>query len=330
MGLVAIALVLLVILAVGGESGYWWERYPLKTRFNDIQGLKPGAIVRLNGKEVGVVTSVEFAQEQIEVGLELIEDVKPLVTTSSIASIGSVSLLGEPSVDIERGTGGTPLNDGEYLKASQSRGYIDELSSSASTTLQQMDGLLADVRAGRGTLGKLVTDDALYGELQAFVATAGSVTRSLNEGEGTLGALIKDPAAGNALKASLENLQTMTARINSGQGALGRFLQDEAMGKSFSSTAANVEQITGRLSRGEGTAGRLLTDRELYDRLNSMTQRVDELMTTLNGTQGTAGRLLHDRELYDNMNRAVGELRGLLADIRSDPRRYLRVNVSIF
>jgi phospholipid/cholesterol/gamma-HCH transport system substrate-binding protein len=102
------------------------------------------------------------------------------------------------------------------------------------------------------------------------------------------------------------------------------------MAKSLTSTTANLDEITSKLKSGEGTAGRLLTDRELYDRLNSMAKRVDDVVANLNAGQGTAGRLLRDQELYENMNRAVGELRALLADIRKDPKKYLRVSVSIF
>ena len=123
-----------------------------------------------------------------------------------------------------------------------------------------MDALLTDVRAGRGTLGRLVTDDALYTELQAFVTSAHNVTRALNEGQGTIGGLLRDRKAYESLRSSLENLQTMTARINSGQGALGRLLNDEALGKSISGAATNAEQITARLTKGEGTAGKLLDE----------------------------------------------------------------------
>jgi phospholipid/cholesterol/gamma-HCH transport system substrate-binding protein len=91
-----------------------------------------------------------------------------------------------------------------------------------------------------------------------------------------------------------------------------------------------MEAVTGRLSRGEGTAGKLLTDQQLYDRLNSMSSHVDQVMSGLESGRGTAGRLLQDQQLYENMNHAVEELRNLLSDIRKDPRKYLRVNVSIF
>jgi hypothetical protein len=76
--------------------------------------------------------------------------------------------------------------------------------------------------------------------------------------------------------------------------------------------------------------GKLLTEKELYDRLNSTINRLDELTRNLNQGQGTAGQLLHDKQLYDNMNSAANELKGLIGDIRKDPKRYLNVRVSIF
>ena len=329
-GVAALGLVIVLVLAIGGGTGFWWQRYALKVRFDDVQGLKPGALVRLSGKQVGTVTEIEFAGSQVDVVFEVLDEVRPLLTTASVAEIGTLGLLGEPMLSLSTPPGGTPLAEGDYVKASQSAGMIADLASTAGTSLESVNQLIADVRAGRGTLGKLVTDDALYQDLQAFVSTAQGVVRSVNEGEGTVGGLIKDPAAYESLKASLENLHAMTARINSGQGALGRFLHDEAMGRSMAGAAANAETITNRLARGEGTAGRLLTDQQLYDRLNGVAGRVDTVVSGLEAGQGTAGRLLRDQQLYDNMNRTVTELRDLLAEIRRDPKKYLRVHVSIF
>jgi phospholipid/cholesterol/gamma-HCH transport system substrate-binding protein len=328
-GIVAVAMIAIVILGVGGE-GWWVERYPLKTRFADVMGLKPGAVVRLSGKEVGSVTAVEFAGGDIEVTMELLEDVQPLITTASRAVIGSLSLLGEPIVDVTASIAGTPLAPWGYIPSAGAGGPFGQLQETATETLSDMQAVLAGVREGRGTLGRLVTDEALYRELEAFVASAGRVTEALNRGRGTIGNLLQDPAAYNALRSSLENLQATTARINRGEGALGRLLQDPALAQSLSGTLSNLDQVTTRLTRGEGTAGKLITDTQLYDRLNSMAARIDLLIANLRDGQGTAGQLLQDRQLYENMNRAVAELQSLLADIRKDPKRFLRVNVSIF
>ena len=91
-----------------------------------------------------------------------------------------------------------------------------------------------------------------------------------------------------------------------------------------------INGLVSELEKGKGTIGKLLTERELYDRLNSISGRVDSVVAGLGTNQGTAGRLLNDQQLYDNMNRAVTELRDLLSDIRKDPKKFLRVSVSIF
>jgi phospholipid/cholesterol/gamma-HCH transport system substrate-binding protein len=102
------------------------------------------------------------------------------------------------------------------------------------------------------------------------------------------------------------------------------------MGKSLSATVANMETASGKLGKSDSTAGALLNDRQLYDRLNGVTDRIDKLVVTLQGTAGTAGMLLNDRALYDNMNSTMKEMQALLADIRKDPKKFLRVSVSIF
>jgi len=336
-GLVAAGLAIVIIVAVGGQGGFFWQRYPLKAQFSDAQGLKTGAIVRLAGKDVGRITSVEFSGAAIEVGFDVSKSVRSLITTDTKAKVGSTSLLGESVLDLNAASTGTPLPDYAFVTTKPAGAGLGdltegfgELTTVASNSLKQAGELLADVRAGKGTLGKIVTDDALYRELEQFVGSAADLANRLKAGNGTVGKLVNDPAVWNSLKASLENLQTTTARINSGQGALGKFLNDEAMGKSLQGTLTSLDETTARLNRGDGTIGKLLTERELYDRLNSMAGRVDSVVEGLALGQGTAGSLLHDQRLYENMNTAVVELRSLLSDIRKDPQKYLRVKVSIF
>lgn len=76
--------------------------------------------------------------------------------------------------------------------------------------------------------------------------------------------------------------------------------------------------------------GRLISDDALYKRMDDMAGRLDALVNRLTSGQGTAGQLLQDRQLYENMNQAASELRGLIGDIRKDPKKYLNVKVSIF
>lgn len=329
-GIVAVLMATVLVVAVGGQGGFFWQRYPLKTQFDNVLGMKSGSVVRLSGKDVGKVTAVEFVGTRVEVTMEISKDVRSLVTTDSIATIGSLSLLGESIVDLSAASTGRPLSDWQYVKSGVGGGPFGELQAKTTKGLDDATKILEGIRAGQGTLGKFVTDEALYHDLDTFVVSATAVTRALNQSKGTLGNLMNDPSAYNSLKTSLENLQTVTERMKDEQSPLGRLLHDDAMGKSLSTATSNLEDVTGRLKRGEGTAGKLLTDQQVYDNLNALTSKLDRLITDLNAGRGTAGQLLHDQQLYETMNRAAGELRDLLADIRKDPKKYLRVSVSIF
>jgi phospholipid/cholesterol/gamma-HCH transport system substrate-binding protein len=292
----ALIMAMTLIFLLSGEGGFFWQRYSVKTLFPNAAGLKPGAPVRLAGVEVGSVSEVDVAGNQVEVVMEINRNYQQHVTTDSRASLGSVSLLGESAVDITASRSGLPIPEWGYVPSGPAAGSLAEVTTKATEGIQELTLILQDLRSGRGTIGRLFTDDALYQEMHTLVAAAEDVVQNVNTGRGTLGRLVNDPA----------------------------------VARSLSSTTSNLNEITGRINRGEGTAGRLVTDRALYDRLSSMSDRLDKVMAGLQQGEGTAGRLLRDRELYENMNSAVGELRQLVRDIRADPRKFLNVRVSIF
>jgi phospholipid/cholesterol/gamma-HCH transport system substrate-binding protein len=326
----AMIMAMTLIFLLSGEGGFFWQRYSVKTLFPNAAGLKPGAPVRLAGVEVGSVSQVDLSGNQVEVVMEINRSYQQHVTTDSRASLGSVSLLGESAVDITASRSGLPIQEWGYVPSGPAVGSLAEVTTKATEGIEELTLILQDIRGGRGTIGRLFSDDALYREMSTLVAAAEDVVQNVNAGRGTLGRLVNDPAAARSLETSLQNFEAISARIRSGEGTLGKFLTDDTVARSLSSTTSNLNEITGRINRGEGTAGRLVTDRALYDRLNSMSDRLDKVMAGLQQGEGTAGRLLRDRELYENMNSAVGELRQLVRDIRADPRKFLNVRVSIF
>jgi len=328
--IVAIGITAVLIFSLTGGRGFFWQRYTLKTRFPDAAGLSEGSPVRVAGVQVGSVKAVELSDEHVEVTFDLNKSVRDKITDRSTAVMGSVSLLGQSSVDITPATAGTPIPEWGYVPLGHIKGQLADVADQASTGIDQITKLVADVRAGRGTVGKLMTDDRLYTDLQQFVNAANDMARSVRAGRGTVGKLLNDPASANALEASLKNVADITQRINAGDGSLGKLLKDEAFADSLAASTANLRQLTDKINRGDGTVGKLMTDAALYNRINSVTTRLDDLVTKLNEGQGTAGQLLKDKQLYENMNKTIVEMQGLLADIRRDPKKYLNVRVSVF
>jgi phospholipid/cholesterol/gamma-HCH transport system substrate-binding protein len=315
---------------VGGGAGFFWQNYSLKTKFANVAGLMAGSPVRVAGVQVGSVDDVVLSGQGVEVVFSVKDDFRPLVTDRSVAVLGTISLLGEGAVDISAGPGGTPIPEWGYVRAGIAEGSIAQLTSQAGASINEARLLVEDIRKGKGTVGKLFTDESLYREFDALVASAQQVTRTIADGRGTMGKLANDPKMYNELEASLSNLNAITTRIRNGEGSLGQLMNDPAFSKSLTSTTSNLDTLTGKLNRGEGTAGKLLTDDALYKRLDSMTGRLDTVLQDLNDGKGTAGQLLHDKQLYENMNQTVGEMRALIAEIKKDPKKYLNVKVSIF
>ena len=324
------AIAAVTIFLLTGGKGFFWQRYSLKSRFTNVAGLASGSPVRLAGVDVGEVTGVELFGDQVDVVFEVNKIYRDRITTASVAKLGSVSLLGESAVDITPASTGTPIPEWGYVPQGKAPAQLSDITDQASAGVEQLTGLITDIRTGRGTVGKLMTDEQLYVELNKFVASANALTLGIQQGKGTLGHLVNDPKAAQALEASLKNIEEMTRQLNAGEGSLGKLLHDDRFSQSLTSATSNMDALMTKLNSGEGTAGKLISDPALFNQLNSLTQRLDQLITNLNAGDGTAGQLLKDKQLYENMNAAVGDLRTLIANINKDPRRYLNIRVSVF
>lgn len=328
--IVAVVIAALLIFSLTGTRGFFWQRYSLKTRFTNVAGLAAGSPVRIAGVEVGTVTEVTLVSDEVEVVFEVNASNRPLITSNSVARLGSVSLLGQSAVDITPSTVGTPIAPWGYVPQGRPVAVMSDMTDSASQGIAELTAMIHDVREGKGSVGKLMTEDQLYVELNKFVASAGALTDGLKQGRGSLGKMLNDPAAATALEASLQNIEQLTRQIGAGEGSLGKLLKDDEFSTSLTSATNNLNALVAKVNSGEGTAGKLISDPALFNRLNSVTERLDTLVSTLNAGEGTAGQLLKDKQLYENMNGAVGDLRSLVADIRKDPRKFLNIKVSVF
>jgi phospholipid/cholesterol/gamma-HCH transport system substrate-binding protein len=332
-GLVAVfALVMagLLIFAVGGGGGFFWQTYHLKTKFDNVAGLMAGSPVRVAGVQVGSVEEIVLSASGVEVLFTVKDNFKPLVTTNSKAVLGAISLLGESAVDISAGPGATPIPEWGYVPSGIAEGSIAQMTTQATNGLQEATKLVQDMRNGKGTVGQLFVNDSLYKQVDAFVTASERVARAIADGKGTAGRLANDPKLYEELNASVANLNAITTKLRNGEGSLGQLMNDPAFAKTLNQTTSNLETLTDKLNKGEGTAGKLLNDDALYKRLDSVTARLDTVLQDLNSGQGTAGALLHDKQLYENMNQTVAEMRALIAEIKKDPKKYLNVKVSIF
>jgi phospholipid/cholesterol/gamma-HCH transport system substrate-binding protein len=138
------------------------------------------------------------------------------------------------------------------------------------------------IEEGSGTLGLLMSDDKLYGQIRRVADNAEKFTASLNNGQGTLSRLVTDPALGDKLDATLTNAQAATGKV---RGILERNEADidkaiKAAGGALPKFEKGMDQfisIGAKIDRGDGTLGKLVNDPELY---NSVRDAVGQIRRT--------------------------------------------------
>ncbi len=70
---------------------------------------------------------------------------------------------------------------------------MDKSSDKFARAANEVEALTRDIRTGKGTLGKLATDESLFRDTQALVRDFRGVAGSIQRGQGTVGRLINDP-----------------------------------------------------------------------------------------------------------------------------------------
>jgi len=98
--------------------------------------------------------------------------------------------------------------------------------------------------AGRGDIPRLLSSatEASVG-LQEFLASLSELTEKLNQGKGSLGRLINDEATVNKLDQTLTSLHEISERINRGEGTVGRLIQDDETVERLNAALGGVNDL---------------------------------------------------------------------------------------
>jgi phospholipid/cholesterol/gamma-HCH transport system substrate-binding protein len=342
--LVVAFLILIALFELLGKETIFARMVEYKTSFKSIPGLKLGDPVRLAGVDVGSVRDIQVIGARVEVTFR----VKPgtPVKTDSIATIKLTSLLGTNFVDVTFGSPAAQLAPpGSLLQSAEppdlntlmarlndAAGDIQTLAKQLnegmgksfepiSSAFQSMDRIAKQIEKGQGTLGKLISNDDLYREIQGIATNMNKLSQQLARGEGTLGKLASDDGLYNDLrsltadlKVASQGLSRIAKDVESGKGTLGKLVKDEGLYNEAKNTLAQAKEALGglqtmsrRITEGKGTLGRLLNDDTLYTDMHGAVASLNNIMKKVERGEGTLGKLLTDDSLYfttkDNLKR---------------------------
>ncbi len=362
--LLAIAVLVFLVLNASGDINPFSRKLLLKARFSDANGLRDGSEVRLAGVRVGKVERIlllppspvpNVPRVEAQMSIDATIDGRPAnerIRTDSQAQQGSPSLLGnEMLINITPGTAaGQPIQDGAILPSSSSNTVNDfatsgtDLAQRLSKLSDEISGIVKDVKDGRGTVGRLFSDEALYNNLNSTIRETEDVMRQVRSGEGSSGKFINDPALYNNANEIAIQLRGIAEDIRAGRGTAGKFITDDELYNRINRTAdrldKSVDQINSviaDINAGRGTLGKLIRDEQIYNdaraaiaRFNTTAERIDNLVAAAQRGEGTVGKLLQDDSLYSNVNQLSSEGVKMLYDFRQNPKKYLTIKFELF
>ena len=344
-GMLVIASFVLLALAIffiSGESGFLEPKYSITAYFPSANGLRSGAEVWLEGVTIGNVTDVRISRQpdpnrSVEIVMRLNQNYQSIIRTDSQLGIQTQGLLGDRYVDITRGTSaGQVIPDGGTLQGEEA-GDIKKIITGTNDFIANLD-VLSDqfkrmaerIDRGEGTLGKLLSDTAIYDNLNKATAEAHQLIVDARTGDGTIGKLMHDDELYQRLNGSIDRLTKMMDYVESGQGTLGKFYKDPALFNKADDLIGQFQTIANDLNQGKGSMGKFLKDEAIYNDSRAMIQRVNTLIDSVQQGEGTIGKFLKDPTFYNSWNQASSEILKLLYDFRQDPKKFLTVNFKLF
>jgi phospholipid/cholesterol/gamma-HCH transport system substrate-binding protein len=333
----------LLLFLMSGTGGLFTPRITLKSYFDNAQGLRVGAPVRLSGVDIGNVSKIRIVPDRdkqvtpVEVTMKVSTKFIYDMRRDSVTSLETAGVLGETYLDIDSTQAvAPPVRDGDTLPT-QVHPDFNQVVRASQSTLQNLDALLkradrilAFAESGKGSLGKLIYDPTLYNRLSVTVGEFQKIVEQVSSGQGSLGSLISRSDAYDKFTAALDKVNALIDDLQQGKGTAGKFLKDPALYNNSNDTIANIKKVTEDINAGKGTLGKLTKDEDLAKKLNITMTKLSQLTTELEAGQGTAGRLIKDESLYNHSNEMLMETRDLVKAIRENPKRYLSIKLHVF
>jgi phospholipid/cholesterol/gamma-HCH transport system substrate-binding protein len=343
-------LVGLSVLAAGifyvTGAGTLGPKYRLVTYLPEVSGLANGAPVRLDGFEIGNVESIKLAprvpgkprekNKNIEVVMRVGKRYESDILTDSAASLVTEGLLGNRYVNISLGVTGVPLKDGQEVPGSEEKAMKEVVERSADVLAnlqvlsENIQDLITGVKQGKGSLGKLLTDDQAYNHLNSILAKGDVMLTNVQAGQGTLGKLVASDEMYNKVDKGLDSVNLILTDVRSQKGTIGKLIYDPSLYDEAKQAMTNGNAMIGDVRAGKGTLGKLATDDALYNKLKETSDNIASASAKLNDNTTTVGKLFSDPKLYDGLTGLTGDLRLLVGEFRQNPKKFLRIKIAAF
>jgi phospholipid/cholesterol/gamma-HCH transport system substrate-binding protein len=343
-GLVALAAMIIagaLILLLTGNGNPFEGTFQLRTYMEDSAGMAEGSAVRLNGILAGKIKKVQLSGSKeplrmVEIDMEIDNHFRTEIPEDSLAAISASNLLGDKYINITKGKNSKHVEDNAEIKSLQVQD-IPQLVQTATailnsfqTVVNRVDSLLKGIDDGKGNIGKLLKDDELYTRADDTVKDVNELVKKVRDSNGTIAKLLYEDGLYTDMQKPIQRLDAMLGELQKGKGTAGKALTDDAVWNELRKSMVDLRSMLDDLNAGKGTAGILLKNDDLAKQLTAMTTKVNATIDKINAGQGTIGQLMVNPQLYDSLSGATREAQGLVKDMRTNPKKFLRIKLALF
>ena len=175
------------IYYIGQRQRIFANTFTISGIFLDVNGLQNGNNVRFAGINIGTVESIEIISDtSVKVTMVIDQPTKKFIKTTSVAVIGSEGLMGNKTVLI--------------LPGEEEGTEIEENGVIATISSPSMDAILAQL--------EVTAENAAY-----ITSDLADISGSLRDGKGTLGMLLMDTTMAGDVEQTLDNIKESTGGL---------------------------------------------------------------------------------------------------------------------
>jgi phospholipid/cholesterol/gamma-HCH transport system substrate-binding protein len=282
------------LFLIGNQHKAFNRHIVLYTNLQNVNGLAKGAKVRVDGMDAGELQGIDIPSkpsQKFRLRLNVDDRLHGLIRQDSLVTLETQGVVGDAFLLIHSGTDRSPeavaestLPSKEPLELSklleqaqgimkQASGTIDDLQSTmkdvsgrldttldtTTSTIRNVNGVVGDLRKGKGAAGLLLEDKATSDDIRQSIANVRQTTEKLNGSTTRVDNLLADvqnrQLVGkmddtlNKANVAVKNLDQTTDQINTTlKSAFGQDQYGEDAGANLQQSLTNINQATANLT----------------------------------------------------------------------------------
>jgi phospholipid/cholesterol/gamma-HCH transport system substrate-binding protein len=351
--LIGLAILGVITFRVANVGEYFQPRAYYTAFFPSASGLNPDDTVAVAGLKVGKIKSLQL--KETGVLMTLVIDPKVRIRRDAIATVAWGGLLGNKYIDISLGKPDQPwlppgseipvgptieLTDVLFkinaaasdlegmLKTTGGGSRIQALLDNLGQASSDIAKVTADIREGRGTVGKLVASDELYNKALSIAddlqGASADVRKLLAENNQRLNSILeKLDAAIPEAKDAFSSIKKLGDEADSGKGVVAALLNDEKMAQDLrnsltrlGNTLDRLDAVAKNIEQGQGLVARLINDPQTADDVRDAVKSLRVVAQRLESGDSTLARLTRDKDLYEDVKKLLDDARETLRSVK--------------